>query len=177
MKVGDTVRLTSNFSSPGQDTIPQGTKARLCAINDMDRIATIDMGDSLPVVPITILEVISKAPEKTSDVLKIQTEQEKGLRYNEGKPKLHRVPYELLKAVAEGFEYGSSKYPDWNWTKPVEFSSPYNSLQRHLNDWWWNGEDLDKESQVHHLKLAATNIAMLLFHLENNPDMDDRRKK
>lgn len=198
MKKGDTVRVISNFDAPDQKTVPQGTITRLCAVNDIDKLGTIDMGDRMAVVPMVLLKVEETKEERENAKLVLRSQSEpkhgetisnvvkekqkrilerlgddKGLRFNSGKPKLHRVPYELMKGAAEGFEYGAGKYPDWNWTKPIEFSSPFNSLLRHLWAWWW-GEDFDKESGVHHLKLAAANISMLLYHLEHNSDQDDR---
>jgi hypothetical protein len=94
-------------------------------------------------------------------------------RYNIGKPQIHQVPIELLMGAAESFTRGEAKYGKWNWAKGNYFSVPYDSLMRHLIT-WLNGEDNDQESGLHHLKHAASNLAMLMHYVENYPDLDDR---
>jgi hypothetical protein len=95
------------------------------------------------------------------------------LRYNKGKPEIHQVPPQLVRGAAEGFVYGQQKYGKWNYAKGNNYSVPYDSLRRHLDAFFWEG-NIDKESQLHHLKLAAANLAMLMLYVEKFPEMDDR---
>ena len=94
-------------------------------------------------------------------------------RHNSGKPEIHQVPIQLTRGVAEGFTYGAKKYEKHNWRLGREWSTPYDSAMRHMLA-WWDGADNDPESGLNHLKHAATNLAILLHHLEKHPDQDDR---
>jgi len=98
------------------------------------------------------------------------------LRFNNGKPQIHQVPKCLMEGAAEGFGYGERKYGKWNWEKGNNYSVPFDSCVRHLNAFFWEG-DLDGESGIHHLKLAACNLAMLLYYIEKYPELDDRPNK
>lgn len=104
-----------------------------------------------------------------------------GLRYNVGKPRLSLVPICVEEAVAEVIWQSSDqcggKYPMHNWRKGLPWSQVSESAMRHLKKFAQKGEDLDKESGLHHLKHAVTNIAFLLEYLETHPEMDDRYKK
>lgn len=94
-------------------------------------------------------------------------------RFDEGKPRLELVPAALLEAAARGFGYGADKYDPWNWAKGFPNLQPFASLMRHL--WaWHDGEDIDQESGLHHLDLAACNIAMMV-HFQKHGIGEDIR--
>lgn len=120
-------------------------------------------------------KVIKKAREVVEDKKfgKAQVSATGSLRYNEGKPPIHQVPYCAIKGMAEVLAYGEHKYGKWNWQKGNQFSVPYDSAQRHLNSFFWECDN-DPETKMNHLKHALTNIAMLLYYYENYPEMDDR---
>jgi hypothetical protein len=94
-------------------------------------------------------------------------------RYNQGKLPLSLVPASLIKGVAEILAFGAQKYAPNNWRKGGSWTQTYESCQRHLLD-WNEGVDLDKESQLHHLKHAACNIAFLIEFVEKGIGQDDR---
>lgn len=103
-----------------------------------------------------------------------------GLRDNVGKAKLSLVPSCLEKAVAEviwkSSDQAGGKYPLHNWRKGLPWSEVSESLMRHAKAFAQEGEDLDKESGLHHLKHVAANVAFLLEYLETHPELDDRYK-
>ena len=68
MKVGDKVRIVSNFESPNQEDIKQNSIGRVCAINEYDKIATVDFGNGLPVVPIDLLKKVGDSNSQSVDI-------------------------------------------------------------------------------------------------------------
>lgn len=102
-----------------------------------------------------------------------------GMRFNKQKPKLSIVPVELEEAVAEvlwaSAEENGGKYPMNNWKKGLKWTETADSALRHIKA-FAHGEDLDKESGLHHLKHAATNIAFLLHFISDAryKELDDR---
>lgn len=103
-----------------------------------------------------------------------------GVRFNKNKPRVSIVPTSLRKAVAEviyaSSEEGGGKYPMHNWRKGLPWTEVADSAQRHIDD-FIDGKDYDKESGLHTLYHAATNIAFLIEYLETCPQLDDRYKK
>ncbi len=93
--------------------------------------------------------------------------------YSEGKPRVDLVPPEFVMAMGEVFGYGAEKYEDNGWRKGTNWHEYYGSAMRHLL-LWWGGEDLDKESGLHHLAHAGVNIAILLNYTKTHKEFDDR---
>lgn len=102
-----------------------------------------------------------------------------GLRYSEGKPPMHMVPWDVLPWVAERYAYGAAKYgPEGgsarNWERGMAWSQVFDPIMRHLTA-WWQGEELEApETAVdgaplepqHHLQAAAWGIlALCAYHL------------
>ena len=78
-----------------------------------------------------------------------------------GKAKLSLVPTEIIRAIADVREYGNQKYksPD-NW-KQVDKQRFIDALYRH---WlaYIDGEKVDKESGIEHIKHVACNLAFII---------------
>ena len=75
---------------------------------------------------------------------------------NVGSTKLpyHLVPGEVIGGVSLALLEGALKYGAYNYrVAGVRYSIYYSALQRHINA-WWNGEDIDQESGIHHLYKA-----------------------
>lgn len=102
-----------------------------------------------------------------------------GMRFNKNKPRLSTVPAEVEEAIAEVFwascDENGGKYPMHNWKKGLPWTETCDSALRHIKA-FAHGEDTDKESGMHHLKHAATNIAMLLYFVsrEKYEQFDNR---
>lgn len=103
-----------------------------------------------------------------------------GLRDNKGKHRPSVVPTSLIKAVAQVIHKssteGGGKYPMHNWRKGLPWTDVADSAMRHIQD-FLDRKDIDKESGLHTLHHAATNLAFLIEYLETCPDLDDRYKK
>lgn len=79
------------------------------------------------------------------------------------------------KECAEVFDFGRKKYAEWNWAKGMAWSIPLGCAARHLKA-VLDGEDIDPESQKHHMGHALSNVVMLAQFKETYPEGDDRPK-
>lgn len=98
------------------------------------------------------------------------------MKYDDEKPPIALVPPNFIEEVARVFGMGAKKYGQWNWRRDARITShsrTYSSIQRHLNA-YWGGEDFDSESGIHHLAHAASQIAILMTHIKEAPENDDR---
>lgn len=86
-----------------------------------------------------------------------------GVKFDTGKPRYSLVPTELMKGTAEVLTFGAIKYATDSWQTVPEARTRYlDALYRHLEA-YRDGEKLDDDSNLSHLKHAATNIAFLLW--------------
>lgn len=110
------------------------------------------------------------------------SEEEKGLRYNQGKMPWRLLPWDALREIVKVSLFGMSPtkangsprkaYPARNWEKGLDYDEVYDSAMRHLTDWYL-GEDTNEESGLHHLSHAAWNIlALLAFELRGMKSFD-----
>lgn len=91
-----------------------------------------------------------------------------GLKYDEGKVRLDLIDPNFINGVGEVLTMGANKYGADNWQGLDDFEDRYYAAAlRHLLA-WRNGESIDKESGLHHLKHVATNIMFLLWKGEKN---------
>jgi Domain of unknown function (DUF5664) len=75
------------------------------------------------------------------------------------------------------FTEGGLKYGEYNWRKTGVQSSVYvSAARRHLAK-WFNGEELDPKTGVHHLGNALACIAVLVDAIEVGNLNDDRPPK
>ena len=96
-----------------------------------------------------------------------------GARYNAGKVEYGLIPLVSLKWAAQVLMFGREKYAEWNWTKGMKWSVPYNCMLRHM-DLYQQGEWLDEESGLPHLGHILCNAIMLNFFAMFYPEGDDR---
>jgi hypothetical protein len=99
-----------------------------------------------------------------------------GARLNKSKPMLSLVPKAVLEAMAEGLEFGMHKYDRNNWRKGLPMMETMDSLLRHLADYADPDEpNIDAESGIHTLHLAACNIAFLCHGLKHGwPELREK---
>lgn len=100
-------------------------------------------------------------------------EDDKALRFNNGKPRMSLVPSSLNRYCAYGLSYGEQKYAAHNWRKGFNWTSLIDSLERHLAD-FKEGIDMDEESGLPQLCLIACNVAFLIEHADRGLGTDDR---
>lgn len=99
--------------------------------------------------------------------------EEKGLKYDQGKPDLSILPIEALEAMAAAFTYGAKKYQRNNFKKGIEVNRTLAAALRHIYA-KLNKQDFDIESGVDHLGHALAAIAMAIYTLKHKPELDDR---
>lgn len=101
-------------------------------------------------------------------------------KYNQGKPMMSLIRPEFQKGLAKALTYGYTKYEEkrgdvQNYLKGdgFHYSTIYDSLHRHLAE-WWQGNDIDEESGIHHLHMAAANLMFLSVYEGCGKGIDDR---
>lgn len=83
-------------------------------------------------------------------------------------------PDTLQEEVCMAFLEGALKYGRYNWrVAGVRASIYHDALKGHLSA-WWNGEDIDPDSGLHHLAKAGACIAILLDAMRCGKLTDDR---
>ncbi|QOC54155.1 dATP/dGTP diphosphohydrolase domain-containing protein [Caulobacter vibrioides] len=95
-------------------------------------------------------------------------------RFGMAKPPLALIPAPALVHMAEAFKDGATKYGPANWRKdPVSTSTYVNAAMRHILA-WFDGEQVDPVSKVHHLGHAAGCLAILMDAQACGTLLDDR---
>jgi hypothetical protein len=89
---------------------------------------------------------------------------ERGRKFDGGKLEYGLLPPKALEATVEVLTFGAQKYERDNWQKVSDSKRRYfDALQRHL--WAWKqGEQLDPESNKHHLAHALCCLMFLYEH-------------
>lgn len=92
----------------------------------------------------------------------------------QSKAPLDLCPDTLEIMAAEAFLEGALKYGRYNWRiAGVRASIYYSALKRHIKK-WWNGQNRDPETGVHHLCNALACI-VILFDAELYGKLEDDR--
>ena len=89
-----------------------------------------------------------------------------------------------MRPLAKVGHHGAKKYDTFNFLKGFKANSVYDSMMRHLDkftdpaqsDYDEFDDDGKPGSKEHHLAHVAWNALVLLYHLENTPNSDDRFK-
>lgn len=84
------------------------------------------------------------------------------------------VPPIVLSEVSLGMLDGATKYGRYNWrAKGVRGSIYYDATLRHLTA-WWEGQDIDPDSGLHHVTKAITSLIVLRDAMIQGEYIDDR---
>jgi hypothetical protein len=97
-----------------------------------------------------------------------------GARKNAGKVSFAVVPMHLLAGCARVLMGGLVKYAPWNWAKGMPWSVCFDCAIRHMFKFWYLRQELDKESQCHHIDHAIANLLFLKHYVLSYPEGDDR---
>ena len=89
------------------------------------------------------------------------TEQIKGAKYDEGKPRPSLGPVEAIEAIMQVREFGKAKYADAEDWRKVPREKWLDALLRHVLHIWDNPLALDDESGLPALWHVITNAAFL----------------
>ena len=106
-----------------------------------------------------------------------------GIAYPDNNPKaamgatkapLHLVPPALMIGAAEAMADGARKYGPYNFRDSGIAASVYmGAIERHLFS-WWDGEDMTRDSKIHHLKAIAADVGLMLDAMAKGTFVDDR---
>lgn len=89
------------------------------------------------------------------------------------KPRMSLIPQLALLEIGKVMTYGAEKYVTYNWMDGFDFTILTDAAQRHITAFLC-GEDLDPESNLHHLAHASSCLMMLYELTQLNPERDDR---
>ena len=99
------------------------------------------------------------------------TEQIKGAKYDEGKPRPSLVPVEAIEAIMQVREFGKAKYADAEDWRKVPREKWLDALLRHVLHIWDNPLALDDESGLPALWHVITNAAFLCAAYKDDIDI------
>lgn len=113
-------------------------------------------------VPMNFLDKVDNRPWEQV-VAGLSEAPQKGVKYDDDKPRWELLPFRAVKEVVEVLTYGSRKYADDNWKIVPGARQRYISAAfRHLTD-WAGGEKKDKETNKSHLAHAVCCLLFLLW--------------
>lgn len=142
-------------------------------------VTTVD--ELMAGIPVTSAAQPAAAPvSQDEDYIPVPQEEDfipkrEAVSYDENKARYDLVPPEIMEAIAQGLTVGAQKYPERNWEDGMRWGRIYAQVQRHLQA-FWAGEDVDAETQLPHMWLAATRLAMLITYDMRGIGTDDRKK-
>jgi hypothetical protein len=99
-----------------------------------------------------------------------------GLRYDRGKNRLDLIPPEWEWELGKVLTAGAEKYDARNWELGMDWGRVVGPLRRHLNC-FLRGEQLDQETQCHHLAHVAWNALALLSYDLRGIGRDDLNRQ
>lgn len=109
----------------------------------------------------------------------LEEDADRGTKYDTNKTRYELLPPLALEGVSSVMTHGSHKYDkgtrteDQNWRKGMRWGRLFGATMRHL--WaFWRGEDIDPDSDLHHLDHAAADVMMLREYTQLHPEEDDR---
>ena len=94
-----------------------------------------------------------------------------------GKIPYSTVPASVMAEVGVGMLEGACKYGRHNYrVTGVRASVYYDAAQRHMTD-WWEGQDIDPDSQLSHITKAICSLVVLRDAMIQSKFNDDRPPK
>lgn len=97
-----------------------------------------------------------------------------GLKYDEGKPRLDLIPYDVLAEVSKVLTFGAEKYDARNWEKGMNWGRVFAAAQRHMIKFWQYREEKDEETSLSHLSHAICCLMFLHAYELRGIGLDDR---
>lgn len=100
------------------------------------------------------------------------------LKFDDDKLQYDLLPLDAIDAVTKVMMHGAKKYEKDNWRKakddPKGKDRYYNALLRHLFA-WIRGENIDRDSGMHHLYHVACNALFLAELFGKERDIDENK--
>lgn len=82
----------------------------------------------------------------------------------------------VITEIGVAMSEGARKYGPYNWRDAsVRFSVYYDAMWRHMTQ-WWEGEDIDTDSGLHHITKLLSCASVLRDAQLHNKVVDDRPK-
>lgn len=113
-----------------------------------------------------------KQTEKTANVEELKV----ALKFDEGKPDLSQVTWELVEGLARVRMFGEKKYARDNWKKGFKVTRSLSAALRHIFK-FLSGESVDSESGLSHLLHAMACLEHTIWDMKYHPENDDRYKR
>lgn len=83
-------------------------------------------------------------------------------KYDTGKPMWDLLMWDAVTEIVKILTFGAEKYGPYSWQEVEDARHRYMAaLMRHIVA-WYNGEEVDPESGMHHLAHAGCNLLFLL---------------
>ena len=98
------------------------------------------------------------------------------LKYDNGKPDMTMVSYELMEELAYVRMYGAQKYDRDNWKSGFKVTRSCAAALRHIFQ-FLSGETNDPESGRLHLAHAVCALEHAIYDMKHHPENDDRYRK
>ncbi len=86
---------------------------------------------------------------------------DQSIKFDNGKPKLSFVPYQICNDIAQIREHGVEKYKTIDGWKNVSLDRYIDALLRHIHAFAEDNTGLDNDSGIEHYKHAACNLAFI----------------
>lgn len=101
------------------------------------------------------------------------TDKTVAVKFDTGKPRYGLFPAYAMEALANVYTFGEAKYDSRNWEQGLAYSRVYDAIFRHV--WAFiRGEDIDRESGLHHMAHAAFGCLALVEYFYTKKGVDDR---
>ena len=100
------------------------------------------------------------------------------IKNDDKKIRVDLFPTKALIGSSRALTHGIKKYSEYNYKKGdgLDWNRPYGATLRHLIA-WWDGENIDRDSGLHHLDCAGAEIAMLMDLVYSQIGKDTRYKR
>jgi hypothetical protein len=96
-----------------------------------------------------------------------------GIKYDQNKPDLSMVSYDLMEEVAYVRMFGEKKYARDNWKRGFKVTRSCAAALRHIF-LFLSGETNDSESGRSHLAHAVCCLEHAIYDMRHHPENDDR---
>lgn len=95
------------------------------------------------------------------------------VKFDDSKSSFDLIPPHALEELAKVYTFGATKYARRNWEKGMNWCRIFAAIMRH--SWaWMRGEDMDKETGLHHMAHAAFGCFALVEYHYAQAGKDDR---
>jgi hypothetical protein len=160
-------------SKEGKENFQEITEQLLKEAETIERMHTGNYDDSFWDAAKTIERETKEAQKK---------ENKYAPKERKNKPKPSLIPFDLLlKYLEPAYQEGLIRYYRESWRLGFPITDMYDSAMRHLEKFFFQKEDWDKDAEKlgikkHHLGGVLFSVLCMLDTFENHPELDNRGK-